>query len=148
MGVWEMKGTRLGMHAAVSAALAIGLATCGGGGSSPTNPSPPSGGGGGGGGNPVQTTTITIGANGAVTPNNIQVAVGSRVMMVNSDTRTHDMASDPHPDHTNCTELNSWGFLQPGQSRESGNLTTAKTCSYHDHNSPTNTALMGRIVIQ
>src|SRR5436190_21989104 len=80
----------------------------------------------------VQTTTITITSNG-VSPANIQVAVGSRVKFVNNDTRSHNMTSDPHPDHTDCPDINQVGFLTPGQQRETGNLNTARTCGFHDH---------------
>jgi hypothetical protein len=60
----------------------------------------------------------------------------------------HDMASNPHPEHTDCPEINSVGFLQPGQSRATGNLNTVRTCGYHDHNRATDTNLQGTIVIQ
>jgi plastocyanin len=95
----------------------------------------------------VDTTTITISSAGAVTPNSIRVAVGSRVTMVNNDSRVHDMNSDPHPAHTDCPAIN-WGNIQPGQSVQSDMLTTARTCGYHDHGQPTNTSLQGTILIQ
>jgi hypothetical protein len=92
-------------------------------------------------------TTITITAAG-VSPTVLTVAPGTRVTFVNNDTIAHDMASDPHPDHTDCVELNQVGFLTPGQSRQSGNLNVVRTCGFHDHNQPSNGALTGRIVIQ
>lgn len=95
----------------------------------------------------VQTTTITITANGA-SPQNVQVAVGSRVLFVNNDTRSHNMTSDPHPEHTTCPELNQVGFLMPGQSRETGNLVTPRTCGFHDHDDFSNSRLKGNIRIQ
>jgi len=58
------------------------------------------------------------------------------------------MSSDPHPEHTDCVEINQVGFLTPGQSRATGNLNTAKSCGFHDHNQPSNGSLTGRIVIQ
>jgi hypothetical protein len=58
------------------------------------------------------------------------------------------MASDPHPDHNQCPEINSVGLLQPGQSRETGNLVVSRTCTYHDHENPDNRSLQGRIVIR
>jgi plastocyanin len=97
--------------------------------------------------NPVDTTTIMITSAGAVTPNTIRVVVGSRVTMMNNDSRVHDMNSNPHPAHTDCPALN-WGNIQPGQSVESAALTAARTCGYHDHSSPTNSALQGTIQIQ
>jgi hypothetical protein len=70
------------------------------------------------------------------------------VTYINNDGRAHDMASDPHPEHTTCPELNQVGFLSPGQSRASGNLNTVRTCGFHDHNDPGNTSLTGTIRIQ
>jgi hypothetical protein len=69
-------------------------------------------------------------------------------MFVNNDNRPHDMSSNPHPEHTDCPAINQAGFLQPGQSRETGNLTTARTCGFHDHNRDSDTTLQGTIVIQ
>lgn len=115
-------------------------AACGGGGgtTSPSSPTPTT---------PTDTTTITISSAGAVTPTAIRVAVGSRVTVVNSDTRAHDMNSDPHPAHTDCAAIN-WGTIQPGQSVQSAVLTVARTCAYHDHSLPLNTSLQGTIQIQ
>ena len=141
------------------ALLALALATapaCGGGGG-PTAPSTgggggtggggTGGGGTGGGGNPA-TATITIGADGQVSPANVTVAVGGRVTFVNNHNRPHDMNSDPHPEHTDCPPLDQVGFLSPGQSKTSGNLNTARRCGFHDHNEPSNNALIGSITVQ
>ena len=95
----------------------------------------------------VQTNTITITANGA-SPRNIQIAVGTRVMFVNNDSRSHNMTSDPHPDHTQCPDINQVGFLAAGQSRETGNLVVARTCGFHDHDMPSQANLQGQIVIR
>jgi plastocyanin len=83
-----------------------------------------------------------------VSPRTVTISVGSRVTFVNNDTRVHDMASDPHPDHTACPAINDVGFLQPGQSRTTGNLNTPRSCGFHDHNQPSATSLQGTIVIQ
>ena len=107
---------------------------------SPTVPSP--------GDTPqVQTNTITITAQGA-SPRNIQIAVGSRVLFVNNDSRPHNMTSDPHPDHSDCPDIDQVGFLAPGQSRETGNLVVVRTCGYHDHDLPSQQTLQGQIVIR
>jgi plastocyanin len=134
-----------------SAALAsaLTLAACGGGGdSTPTAPTPtPS---------PTPTptptptpggTTITITASG-VSPQSLTVAPGTRVTFVNNDTRNHEMNSDPHPSHGDCPELDQVAFLTPGQSKQTGNLNTIRTCGYHDHNQPSTTSLQGTIVIR
>jgi plastocyanin len=91
--------------------------------------------------------TITITASGA-TPRQLTVAVGTRVLFVNNDSRPHSMNSDPHPEHTDCTELNQVGFLNPGQTKETGNLNTPRTCGFHDHDNPFTASLQGRIVVQ
>lgn len=133
---------------ACTASLILGTllmaSACGGGGSdSPTSPSPspsPSPA-------PVATTTITITSSG-VSPQNITVSQGSRVTFVNNDTRAHEMTSNPHPIHTDCPEINQVGFLQPGQSRQTGNLNDVRTCGFHDHIFDTNASLQGTIRIQ
>jgi plastocyanin len=122
---------------AAAAALALVLGTCG---SKPATPIEPSG-------PPVQSTTITITASGA-TPKNVQINVGDRVRFVNSDTRAHNMTSDPHPDHNDCPELNAVALLQPGQSRETLNLVQPRVCGFHDHDLPNVTTLQGSITIR
>jgi len=102
-----------------------------------TNPPPASG-------NP--STTITISSTG-VSPKAVTVSRGSQVTFTNSDTQAHNMNSNPHPVHTDCPELNV-GLINPGESRQTGALNTARTCGYHDHNQSTNTALQGTITIQ
>lgn len=126
---------------AAAAALTIVACGGGGGGGTPTTPTPNPGGGG------SSTTTITIGTDGRVSPATLTVPVGSRVTFVNNHNRQHEMASDPHPEHTDCPEVNI-ATLLPGQSRQTENLTRARTCRYHDHNENSNTNLQGAIVIQ
>jgi plastocyanin len=91
--------------------------------------------------------TITI-ANGGVTPKSVTVSKGQSVTFLNSDTRSHDMTSDPHPTHTQCPAINAVSTLSPGQSKLTNALTTATTCGFHDHNDPDNTSLQGSITIQ
>lgn len=124
--------SRWGACAASVCVVAV-LVACGS--KPPAAPSPP----------PVQTNTITITGAGT-NPKNVEITQGSRVLFVNNDTRSHHMASDPHPDHDDCPEIDE--FLLPGQSRETGNLVTIRTCGYHDHDLPNITNLQGRIVIK
>ena len=129
-------GNRILAVQAVSVAAMITMAACGG--SSPTSP-----GGGGGGSSPVVRSTgsvgtvgatITIGANGAVSPTQVTVAVGQSVTFTNNSTGTHDMESDPHPAHTDCPSIANVGLLQPGQSKTTNGFANTGTCGYHDHN--------------
>ena len=143
---------RVTLARALTFALLMTAIACGGGGdgggSTPTTPTPtptptpnptpaptPSGG-----------TTITITAAG-VSPRDLTVPLSTRVTFVNNDTRPHEMNSDPHPEHGDCPEIDNVGFLSPGQSRETTNMVTPRTCGYHDHNQPTNQSLLGRIIV-
>jgi plastocyanin len=127
----------------------VGIAACGG--SSPTSPS-----GGGSGSVVVQSTgsvgavgaTITIGANGAVSPSQVTIAVGQSVTFTNNSTGPHDMESDPHPAHTACPSIANVGLLQPNQSKTTFGFANAGSCGYHDHNDSGNSSLQGRIVVQ
>jgi plastocyanin len=140
-----MKGTT--RFSGVAAAMCM-VAAMGCGGSSPTGPSNQGGGGGGGGGGSTNTSTITINASGTVTPNDITVSPGTRVTFVNNNNRNHEINSDPHPTHGDCPEIDQVGFIAPGQTKLTGNLNTVRTCTFHDHNDPTNANLTGRIRIQ
>jgi hypothetical protein len=117
-----------------------GLAVACGGTDTPDSPAGPSGGGG------VSQATITITPTG-VTSNAVSITSGNRVTFVNNDTRPRNMSSDPHPLHTDCPGL-TVGVLQPGQSRESSNLTVRRTCGFHDHDDDTNQAVRGTVTVQ
>jgi plastocyanin len=130
-------------HAPALLVVVLLTASCGGSDTSPTPSSP----------TPTPTpgapsgATITITSSG-VAPRSVTVAAGSRVTFVNNDSRSHEMASNPHPSHTDCTAINDVGFLAAGQSRQTGNLNTRRTCGYHDHNLENDTSLQGSITIQ
>jgi len=95
----------------------------------------------------VDTTTITITSAG-VSPSAISVKAGSQVLFINSDTRNHNMTSDPHPDHNDCPAINDVGVLVPGQRRQTGNLNVTRTCGFHDHDDSENSRWKGSITIQ
>jgi plastocyanin len=111
------------------------VSACGGNGSPAPSPTP---------NNPY---TITITSSG-VSPKELTVPQGARVLFVNNDSRVHDMASDPHPDHQDCPAINQVGLLQPGQSRETGNLVVIRPCGFHDHQDFENNSLKGQIIIR
>ncbi|HEX5110871.1 MAG TPA: hypothetical protein VFV95_20610 [Vicinamibacterales bacterium] len=77
------------------------------------------------------------------------ISSGNRVTFVNNDTAPggHDMASDPHPIHSDCPGLNI-GNMGSNQSRDSAVLTTRRTCGFHDHNNPDNASLKGTVTVQ
>jgi plastocyanin len=122
-----------------AAAAALTMIACGGG-DSTTSPTPNPGGSTGG-------ATITITSSG-VSPQNVTIVRGAQVTFVNSNTRSHEIRSDPHPTHTDCPEINQVAVIQPGNNRQTGNLATARTCGFHDHGDPGNTSLRGIITIQ
>ena len=142
-------GNRLLVTQAISVAALVVVAACGS--SSPTSPS-----GGSGSSVVVRSTgsvgavgaTITIGANGAVSPSQVSVAVNQSVTFVNNDSRSHDMESDPHPQHTACPSIANVGLLQPGQSKTTFGFANSGTCGYHDHNNSDTASLKGTIVVQ
>lgn len=96
---------------------------------------------------PSPSPTIVITSAG-VSPKTIQIAIGNRVLFINNDARSHNMYSDPHPEHTDCPEINQVGFLSPGERRETGNFVTPRSCGFHDHDNPDNNSLKGTITIQ
>jgi plastocyanin len=95
---------------------------------------------------PNATTILII--DNAVCPQTLTVALGSRVTFINNEGREHEMVSDPHPEHTDCIEINQVGTLQSGQRRESGNLNTVRSCGFHDHINAQIRGLQGTIVIR
>jgi plastocyanin len=129
------------LSGSIVAAGALALMTACGGSDSPTAPS--------GGSGPGQSgATITIGANGAVSPSQVTISVGQSVTFINNDTRVHDMASNPHPAHTDCTSMAPVGNLSPSQTKLTNAFTAARTCGFHDHGNPSDAALQGNIIIQ
>lgn len=114
------------------------LAACGGGGGPTPSPNPnPNP-------NPNRFTITSAGVN----PKELTVSPGTQVLFVNSDNRRHQVGSDPHPEHSDCPEIENVGVLNAGQSRETANLNTIRTCGFHDHDLPDNPNLKGRIIIR
>jgi len=76
------------------------------------------------------------------------VPPGTQITFVNNDSVAHEMFSDPHPEHTDCPEFDSVGRLTPGETRQTTNLATARTCGFHDHLNPSTTSLRGTATVQ
>jgi hypothetical protein len=96
---------------------------------------------------PSGPPTITITSSG-VSPKEVTVAVGTRVLFVNGDARSHELWGGPDHDHRDCPEVDVAGFLVAGQSRETGTFTRPQTCHFHDHTNYGNPAFEGRILVQ
>jgi plastocyanin len=127
------------------ASAAAFAAACGGGSSNNGNPGGPS---------PITGSpgpsgaTITITAANAVSPGSVTINPGESVTFVNNSSRPHQIASDPHPAHTNCTEINALGTIAAGATVLTNALPTSKTCGFHDHNDSDNNSLKGTITIR
>jgi plastocyanin len=92
--------------------------------------------------------TITIGANNAISPTTVTINPGERVTFVNNSSRQRQMSSDPHPNHTDCPAIQGSGILNSGQSGTTNELTTSRTCGFHDHLDDGNANVRGTIVIR
>src|SRR5262245_42157856 len=128
--------------AGMAAALAAVTAACGGSTSSGTGPS-----------TGITCSTLPdnktfLIVNNAICPTAVTVTRGTQVTFINNDSRAHEMNSNPHPEHTDCPEINQVGHLEPGQSRQTGNLNIVRSCGFHDHLNDQNRALQGTITIQ
>jgi plastocyanin len=129
------------------AGLAI-AAACGG-----SSPAGPSGGGvtvisGSTGSAGTSGATITITAAG-VNPNSVTISVGQSVTFINNDTRSHEPASNAHPQHGSCPSIErGLGTLAAGQTKLTQGFAGAGTCSFHDHLNDTSQNLQGTIIIR
>lgn len=135
---------------AFSIGMFVTTMACGGSGS-PTSPS------GGGGTTQIVASTGTTGASGAtitmtsggINPSSVTIAVGQSVTFVNNDTKSHEIASDPHPIHGSCPSIeNGLGTIAAGQTKLTQGFAGAGTCTFHDHLDNTNRAFQGSIRIQ
>ncbi|GEM_PF-786304 len=88
------------------------------------------------------STTITITSSG-FSPKNLTVKSGSAVTWKNSSGGTVEVASDPHPTHTDLPDLNS-GSLANGASY-TYTFSKLGTWGYHDHFDPT---VKGTVVVE
>ena len=125
---------------ALGALVACGNGNGGGGGMTPTTPSGPGPGPSG--------ATITIGANGAVSPASVTINAGQSVTFVNNHNAPHEISSDPHPTHTNCPSINALGQIPAGATRITNSFGAAATCGFHDHLDPGNNGLRGTITVR
>ena len=124
-------------RAALLTCVAVLASACGGGSGNPGGPSPSE--------NPYK---LTISAAGIISPTELTVPPGSRVLFINNHSLPHNMTSDGHPAHDECPPINDVGVLNPGQRRETGNLVVLRTCGIHDHDDFQNHSLWARIVIR
>jgi plastocyanin len=91
------------------------------------------------------SATVTLTADGR-RPATVVINVGGRVSFVNSDTRPHEIVSDPYLRHEDCPPINRVGFLTPGQERASAVFEVVRDCGFHDHLDQTE--VFGRIDVR
>ena len=124
---------------------ALGLASCGGTSTSPSGVTVIVRDGGTGGANGATITLTSAGAS----PRSVTIAIGQIVTFINNDSRSREMASDPHPQHGSCPSMEAGlGTIGPGQTRVTHNFANAGTCGFHDHLDSSNGAFTGSIVVQ
>lgn len=86
---------------------------------------------------------VEYGSNG-FNPKTLTIKVGQTVTWANKDTDNLQIASNPHPVHTNYPLLNSVGLIKPGESK-SFTFSTAGKFAYHNHLEPNNT---GEVIVE
>ncbi len=100
------------------------------------------------GGSGPSGATITITSAG-VSPKSVTISSGQAVTITNNDSRAHEIASDPHPQHGSCPSIEAGiGTIGPGQTKVTHAFANAGTCSYHDHLDDGNSAMRGSIIVQ
>jgi plastocyanin len=90
----------------------------------------------------TSAVTITY-SNSGFSPATVTVKSGGTVTIKNTSSKTVDFDSDPHPSHTDDSQLNA-GPIAAGQSKTI-TVTTTGSFSYHNH---LNSSEAGKIVIQ
>ncbi len=93
---------------------------------------------------PSTATTSVSFSGGTFSPASVTVAVGGTVTFKNDDaSTTFNLASDPHPTHTDYLPLNV-GLLAPGKSA-TVTFSKAGTFGYHNH---LNSSETGTVVVK
>jgi len=91
---------------------------------------------------PISSYLVTISQNG-FSPENISIFAGDTVTFQNTDTKTHEIASDPHPEHSLLPGLDS-GLLYKGDNFE---YTFQKSgqWGYHLEDNP---SIKGNVIVE
>lgn len=88
------------------------------------------------------SSAVTMTATG-FSPAVVTIGVGGSVTFTNGDVAPHQVASNPHPVHTNFPPLNG-AVLSAGQSR-TVSFPRAGTFAYHDHPNP---GITGTVIVR
>lgn len=82
-----------------------------------------------------------------LTPSTITIKAGTQLTWTNQDSRSHQVAADPHPANSSIPGLESDTTLLAGDSL-SFTFETKGTYSYHDHLNPLKKTYWGRVVVE
>ena len=84
---------------------------------------------------PACLASAAVSASGSgASPPSVAVCRGGTVTFTNAGATDLLIASAPHPDHTDCPELNMpEGEPLAPQGQFTATMTTVRTCGYHDH---------------
>lgn len=94
--------------------------------------------------NPAQTATLTITSSG-ISPTTLTIASGTKVTIVNNDSRSHQIASDPHPSHT---DLPAFDNTIAAGSSVTFTFTQVGSWSYHDHDDAFDPRWKGSVIVR
>jgi plastocyanin len=137
---------RFGIFILAAALAASALTGCGGGSDSPTGSTQVISASTGSAGPSGATVTITA---AGVSPSQVSITIGQSVTFINNDSRSHEIASDPHPTHGTCPGIErGLGTIAAGQTKLTQGFANAGTCGYHDHLNATTTSLQGQVVVR
>lgn len=86
-------------------------------------------------------TAAVSATNSGFVPNSIEISKGTKVVWTNNASSSAQVASDPHPFHTDFPEFGSGQVIQPGQSFEF-TFNKEMTFKYHDHLNASSTGIV------
>ena len=87
---------------------------------------------------------VSINSSGFL-PESLKIKKGSSVTWINEDTNPHQVASDPHPIHTQVKEFGSGKVLIKGE-KYTFVFEKTGTFTFHDHLNPTN--FKGTVIVE
>jgi plastocyanin len=93
----------------------------------------------------LRAAIVTITASG-LDPKSFSVPVGTTVTFQNQDSVSHEIASDPHPSHSDLPAFDSGTGIAPGESY-SFTFTRVGSWGYHDHADPYNATFTGSVTV-
>jgi plastocyanin len=75
--------------------------------------------------------SISITAEG-LSPSSVTISSGQSVTFTNTDSVAHEIVSAPVPSYDECPAINRVRRLEPGQTLQTGALTSSRSCGFLD----------------